>query len=187
MLTSEHDSIAGAVNITILETSYSVYTHVHHNYGLNDAFDRSVAHLLTAQQSHQLDDVSASALQDSVQQEPLAQDDNAVTREADAEAAGGRRLTSDGSLHADAATEREAAEGRWQASDASLPANAAAVSEAAGGRQLASDESLPANAAAVQEAAEGRKLDHIESSPAASAAERIRLRSLRSNLERHTK
>ena len=100
--------MAGAVNITILGANYSLYSHVHHSYGLNDAFDRSVAHLLTAQQSQQLDSVSASALQDSVQQKPLDQDDTAVATEATTEAAGGRRLVTADSSPAGAAADSEA-------------------------------------------------------------------------------
>ncbi|KAL3136358.1 hypothetical protein ABBQ38_005618 [Trebouxia sp. C0009 RCD-2024] len=106
------------VNITILGTNYSLYSHVHHSYGLNDAFDRSVAHLLTAQQLS----VSASALQDSVHQKPLDQDDTAVATEAATEAtiegateaAEGRRLAAVDSPPADEAAATEAAEGRSQ-------------------------------------------------------------------------
>ena len=65
--------------MTVLGTDYSLYTHVHHSYGLNDAFDRSVAHLLTVQQPEQLDSDADSLLQDSVQHKPLDQDDTAIT------------------------------------------------------------------------------------------------------------
>ena len=39
-----------AVNVSVLGTTYSLYTHVHHHYGLNDAFDRGVTLLLLEQQ-----------------------------------------------------------------------------------------------------------------------------------------
>ena len=95
------------MNVTILGDSYSLYTHVHHTYGLNDAFDRSVAYLLTAQES-QLDSRTESALQDSVQQKPLDQastavvtaataDDDAAAEEVTAETAEGRQLDQDAS------------------------------------------------------------------------------------------
>ena len=80
-----------------------------------------MAHLLTTQQSQQLDSVSASALQDSVQQKPLDQDDTAVvteaTTEAATEAAAGRRLADSSPADEAAAGEaaKEAAEGRWVA------------------------------------------------------------------------
>ena len=68
-----------AVNVTVLGTDYSLYTYVHHSYGLNDAFDRSVAHLLSTQQPGQIDSETDSLLQDSVQSKPLDQDDTAIT------------------------------------------------------------------------------------------------------------
>ena len=64
-----------AVNVTVLGRQYTLYTHVHHSYGLNDAFDRSVAHLLTAQQPEHVDSATDSLLHDSVRQEPLDQKD----------------------------------------------------------------------------------------------------------------
>ena len=134
------------MNISVLGTDYSLYAHVHHSYGLNDAFDRSVAHLLTAQQSQQLDGNTEAALQDSVHQKPLDQDDTAVAAEATTEAAEGRQLVSDESLPTDTAAAREAVEGT----------------------RLAQDESLPADAVDREEA-EGRRLGQHESSPAASA------------------
>ena len=39
-----HENAAG--NVTVAAVEYPLYTHVHHGYGLNDAFDRSVT-LLT--------------------------------------------------------------------------------------------------------------------------------------------
>ncbi|GAB4819746.1 hypothetical protein N2152v2_006792 [Parachlorella kessleri] len=36
------------VNVTVLGSNYQLYVHVHHHYGLNDAFDRSVSHLMEA-------------------------------------------------------------------------------------------------------------------------------------------
>ena len=48
-----------AVNVTVLGTTYSLYTHVHHHYGLNDAFDRGVTLLLERQQQ----DATAEARQ----------------------------------------------------------------------------------------------------------------------------
>ena len=36
-----------AVNATVLGTSHQLYAHVHHHYGLNDAFDRGVSLLLS--------------------------------------------------------------------------------------------------------------------------------------------
>ena len=42
--TSPERVIAG--NVTVAGVEYPLYTHVHHGYGLNDAFDRSVT-LLT--------------------------------------------------------------------------------------------------------------------------------------------
>ena len=77
-----------AVNVTVLGTEYSLYTYVHHSYGLNDAFDRSVAHLLSTQQPQQLDSQTDALLQDSVQSKPLEQDDTAITA---ADPAEGRR------------------------------------------------------------------------------------------------
>ncbi len=68
-----------AVNVTVLGTDYSLYTYVHHSYGLNDAFDRSVAHLLSTQQPEQLDSETDTLLQDSIQSKPLEQDDTAIT------------------------------------------------------------------------------------------------------------
>ncbi len=68
-----------AVNVTVLGTDYSLYTYVHHSYGLNDAFDRSVAHLLSTQQPEQLDSETDTFLQDSIQSKPLEQDDTAIT------------------------------------------------------------------------------------------------------------
>ena len=35
-----------AANVSILGVQYNLYTHAHHKYGLNDAFDRSVEILL---------------------------------------------------------------------------------------------------------------------------------------------
>ena len=69
-------AVLPAVDVTVLGTDYSLFTHVHHAYGLNDAFDRSVAHLLTAQQAHLSHD---SLLQTSLHQTPLDQDDTANT------------------------------------------------------------------------------------------------------------
>lgn len=40
-----------AVNATVLGASHQLYAHVHHHYGLNDAFDRSVSILLAQKQS----------------------------------------------------------------------------------------------------------------------------------------
>ena len=37
-----------AGNVTIMGVQYPLYAHVHHGYGLNDAFDRSVALLLAS-------------------------------------------------------------------------------------------------------------------------------------------
>ena len=65
--------------MTVLGTDYSLYTYVHHSYGLNDAFDRSVAHLLSTQQPEQLDSETDTLLQDSIQSKPLEQDDTAIT------------------------------------------------------------------------------------------------------------
>ncbi len=65
--------------MTVLGTNYSLYTYVHHNYGLNDAFERSVAHLLLTQQPEQLDSETDTLLQDSIQSKPLEQDDTAIT------------------------------------------------------------------------------------------------------------
>lgn len=67
------------VNVTVLGTEYSLYTYVHHSYGLNDAFDRSVAYLLSTQQPEQLDSKTDTLLQDSIQSKPLEQDDTAIT------------------------------------------------------------------------------------------------------------
>ena len=36
-----------AANVSILGVQYNLYTHAHHKYGLNDAFDRSVEILLS--------------------------------------------------------------------------------------------------------------------------------------------
>lgn len=116
-----------------------------------------MAHLLTAQQLS----VSASALQDSVHQKPLDQDDTAVATEAATEAtiegateaAEGRRLAAVDSPPADEAAATEAAEGRWVASHESLPANEAAASKAADSRWAASHESLSADTAVDSEAA----------------------------------
>ena len=41
---SARDIVAG--NVTVAGVEYPLFTHVHHGYGLNDAFDRSVT-LLT--------------------------------------------------------------------------------------------------------------------------------------------
>ncbi|DBB01407.1 hypothetical protein WJX77_012567 [Trebouxia sp. C0004] len=67
------------VNVTVLGTEYSLYTYVHHSYGLNDAFDRSVAHLLSTLQPEQMDSETDTLLQDSIQFKPLEQDDTAIT------------------------------------------------------------------------------------------------------------
>lgn len=73
---SSLDSVfLAAVNLTILGSQYTLYSHVHHRFGLNDAFDRSVAHLLTAQQGLAADATVAEALEDSVHQKPLGQED----------------------------------------------------------------------------------------------------------------
>ena len=37
---------SAAANVSILGVQYNLYTHAHHKYGLNDAFDRSVEILL---------------------------------------------------------------------------------------------------------------------------------------------
>lgn len=150
------------MNITVLGTEYSLYAHVHHSYGLNDAFDRSVAHLLSTQQ---LDSNTESALLDSVQQKPVNQDDTAVVSEANAEAAAaeGRQLTEDESLLASTAAALSAAE------DESLLAGTAALSAAEVGRP-AQRESSPEVAAAGREGAEGRQLQRHESSSADTAA-----------------
>ncbi|KAK9807631.1 hypothetical protein WJX72_004780 [[Myrmecia] bisecta] len=44
---SERPAADAEVNVTIMGVQYSLYTYVHHHYGLNDAFDRSVTLLLT--------------------------------------------------------------------------------------------------------------------------------------------
>ena len=67
-----------AVNLTVLGRNYSLYTHVHHTYGLNDAFDRSVAHLLSEQLARHTDSNIDVLLDESVQQKPLDQTDTAV-------------------------------------------------------------------------------------------------------------
>ena len=152
-----------AVNITVLGTDYSLYAHVHHSYGLNDAFDRSVAHLLGTQQ---LDSSTESALQDSVQQKPLDQDDTAVITEATAEAAAaeGRQLVEDESLPASTAAALPAAK------DESLLAGTATLSAAAVGRP-AQHELSSEVAAAGREVAEGRQLQLHESSAADTPAD----------------
>ena len=43
-----------AVNVTVAGVRYGLYTHVHHHYGLNDAFDRSVELMLMRAPSRQL-------------------------------------------------------------------------------------------------------------------------------------
>ncbi|PRW21038.1 putative apyrase 7 [Chlorella sorokiniana] len=40
-----------AVNATVLDATHQLYAHVHHHYGLNDAFDRAVTLLLAHQQT----------------------------------------------------------------------------------------------------------------------------------------
>lgn len=161
-----------AVNITVLGTDYSLYAHVHHSYGLNDAFDRSVAHLLLAQQ---LISDTESALQDSVQTKPLHQDDTAVVAEGTAEAAPeGRRLAQDESLLAVTAADRAAAEATWPAQHESLYTDMAAGIEPAAGRLLQQHESLSADTAAGREAAgDGMRLDIPGSSPPASVTKEV--------------
>ena len=175
-----------AVNLTVLGKDYSLYTHVHHSYGLNDAFDRSVAYLLKVQQSEQLDSNGESVLHNSVQQKPLDQDATAVVAEGSAQGEG-RRLDQDESPSADmlvgeatdssyldqrtspeAATE-EAPEGRMLDQDESSPATPTTV-EAAEGSRLGQDESLAAQLAATAEAAEVPRLGQDESFAPASAA-----------------
>ena len=39
--------VRAAANVTIMGARYPLFTHVHHHYGLNDAFDRSVSALLS--------------------------------------------------------------------------------------------------------------------------------------------
>ena len=68
-----------AVNLTLLGRNYSLYTHVHHTYGLNDAFDRSVAYLLSAQTAENLDSGTEALLEESVLHKPLDQDDTVNT------------------------------------------------------------------------------------------------------------
>ena len=168
-----------AVNISVLGTDYSLYAHVHHSYGLNDAFDRSVAHLLSAQQ---LNSDTESALQDSVQQKPLDQDDTAVAAEGIAEAAPeGRRLAQDESLLAATA----AVEAMWPAQHESLYTDMIAGIEDAGGRQLQHHESLTATTAAGREAVgAGMRLDiHESSPPTAAIAETTYRRHLLANLK----
>ena len=163
-----------AVNITVLGTDYSLYAHVHHSYGLNDAFDRSVAHLLSAQQ---LDSNIESALQDSVQQKPLDQDDTAVAAEGIAEAAPeGRRLAQDESLLAARAADRAAVQATWPAQHDPSYTDVAAAMEDAVGRQLQQHESLSADTAADREAADGGRLDIHGTSPATSTEELSRHR-----------
>lgn len=87
-----------AVNVTVLGRQYTLYTHVHHSYGLNDAFDRSVAHLLTAQQPEHVDSATDSLLHDSVQQEPLDQKDTVNIAADDTEGGKFRALQHDGDL-----------------------------------------------------------------------------------------
>ena len=41
--------IVCAANVTVAGVTYALFTHVHHHYGLNDAFDSSVATLLMQQ------------------------------------------------------------------------------------------------------------------------------------------
>lgn len=41
---------SAAVNVSVLDTTHSLYCHVHHHYGLNDAFERSVGMLLRRQE-----------------------------------------------------------------------------------------------------------------------------------------
>lgn len=43
-----------AANVTIMGVRYPLFTHVHHHYGLNDAFDRSVSALLSVAPSNTL-------------------------------------------------------------------------------------------------------------------------------------
>lgn len=38
--------ILHAANVSVMGVKYSLFTHAHHRYGLNDAFDRSVSILL---------------------------------------------------------------------------------------------------------------------------------------------
>lgn len=40
------DTIKLAANVSILGVQYNLYSHAHYEYGLNDAFDRSVEILL---------------------------------------------------------------------------------------------------------------------------------------------
>ena len=67
------------MNLTLLGRNYSLYTHVHHTYGLNDAFDKSVAYLLSAQMTQHLDKSTEALLEDSIQHKPLDQDDTVNT------------------------------------------------------------------------------------------------------------
>lgn len=39
------------MNVTVLDATHQLYAHVHHHYGLNDAFDRAVTLLLARQQA----------------------------------------------------------------------------------------------------------------------------------------
>lgn len=66
-----------AVNLTVLGSQYTLYSHVHHSFGLNDAFDRSVALLLTTKQNASLNAITAEVLEDSVHNKPLDQRDTA--------------------------------------------------------------------------------------------------------------
>lgn len=125
-----------AVNLTVLGKDYSLYTHIHHSYGLNDAFDRSVAYLLTAQQSEQLSSTAESALHKSVQQKPLDQDATAVVTE-DPVQGEGRRLDQDESLNVQPAATAEVAEGPRRDQDESTPLAPAAAAATERRRRLA--------------------------------------------------
>lgn len=63
-----------AVQLTVLGHQCTLYSHVHHSYGLNDAFDRSVVLLLTAKQNLSPNSSAAAALESSVHSKPLDQE-----------------------------------------------------------------------------------------------------------------
>lgn len=81
-----------AVQISILGSQYNLYSHVHHSFGLNDAFDRSVALLYAAKQNLPPNSSTAAVLEESVHNKPLDQEDTASqVMEADASTGKHRR------------------------------------------------------------------------------------------------
>ena len=122
-LASCHAPCPPAVNVTVLDATHQLYAHVHHHYGLNDAFDRAVTLLLARQQA-----ASGSNAQQQQQQQQVGPGGGGGGAASGAQAHEGRAA-------AEQPANAEAATGAGTAAEAVIGAAADTQGVVSGGRR----------------------------------------------------